>query len=165
MSTRFKNTNGDFVCKHCRQYVSAASFLSGVINRNHCPYCLWSRHVDCYAPGDRLSACKEKMKPIGLTIKRSIKKYAPKSQGELMLIHQCTDCGSVSINRVAADDIPDAVYEVYQGSLRMDAQTRRNLEDSGIRVLADADAALVETRLWGRLSSSPGRVPENLPAS
>src|SRR5512133_632213 len=78
-------TNRDFKCNHCRQHVSAASFLSGVVNRNHCPYCLWSRHLDYYKPGDRLAACKAKMRPVGLTLKATRKKYSPESQGELML--------------------------------------------------------------------------------
>ena len=80
-----------FLCKHCYVYVSSASFLSGVQNRNHCPYCLWSRHLDLYAAGDRLSACKSSMKPIGLTTKVINKKYGY-GRGELMLIHLCTDC-------------------------------------------------------------------------
>ena len=80
-----------FFCKHCNGYVSSAAFLSGVQNRNHCPYCLWSRHLDLYSAGDRLSACKSSMRPIGLTSKATNKKYGP-GRGELMLIHLCTDC-------------------------------------------------------------------------
>ena len=31
---------GDFRCAHCNAIVSSAHMLSGVNNRNHCPYCL-----------------------------------------------------------------------------------------------------------------------------
>ena len=61
--------------RHCHVIVSSAHLLSGVNNRNHCPYCLWSCHLDLYTAGDRLSACKAPMKPIGLTMKRSRNKY------------------------------------------------------------------------------------------
>ncbi len=95
---------GDFKCAHCHVFVSSAHLISGVNNRNHCPYCLWSCHLDLYAAGDRLSACKAPMRPIGLTMKTGRNKYQRESRGELMLVHQCTDCGTLSINRIAADD-------------------------------------------------------------
>jgi hypothetical protein len=114
---------GDFDCCHCRLGVSAEPLLSGVNNRNHCPYCLWSRHVDLRQPGDRLCACKAPMRPAGLTLKRVRKKYAPEGEagtaprGELMLIHHCAACGALSLNRLAADDSPQRVWEVYETSL------------------------------------------------
>ena len=107
MRTYFDDFNADFTCKHCGRYVSARTAISGVVNRNHCPYCLHSRHVDLFKPGDRLCACKGVMAPVGLTVKRSRDKYARGLNGELMLVHRCTACGTLSINRIAADD--DAV--------------------------------------------------------
>ena len=101
---RYVDINTDFTSIHCRNYVSAGYVLSGVQHRNHCPYCLWSRHLDLYKAGDRLAACKAPMQPVGLTIKRRDKKYASMSSGELMLIHLCTDCGKVSINREGYED-------------------------------------------------------------
>jgi hypothetical protein len=51
--TYFNDINADFTCKHCGAFVSALSVASGVINRNHCPFCLYSRHVDLFKAGDR----------------------------------------------------------------------------------------------------------------
>ncbi len=34
-----------------------------------------------------------------------------------MLVHICTDCESVSINRIAADDDPKTILEVFRNSL------------------------------------------------
>src|SRR5271157_3828196 len=96
-----------FECLHCHASVGIASILAG--NRNHCPYCLWSKHVDLNRVGDRLSACKVGMLPIGLTLKRTLKKYCSGKGGELMLIHRCVACASLSINRMAADDDADTV--------------------------------------------------------
>jgi hypothetical protein len=60
--------------------------------------------MDLLAAGDRLSACQAPMRPLGLTLKKSHKKYSRAGSGELMLVHVCTDCGKVAINRIAADD-------------------------------------------------------------
>src|SRR5215475_14044587 len=108
---------GDFRCTHCHNMVSAMRLLSGVNNRNHCPYCLWSCHLDLFVAGDRLSACKGQMKPIGLTMKKSRNKYRLEARGELMLIHQCVECSDISINRIAADDDPDSILSTFQDSL------------------------------------------------
>ncbi len=108
---------GDFDCCHCGRRVSADRLFSGVNHRNHCPYCLWSRHVDLHEAGDRLCACKGPMRPVGLAFKRLHKKYACAQGGELMLVHLCADCGQVSLNRVAADDSPAMLWDVFQASL------------------------------------------------
>ncbi|HOM77885.1 RNHCP domain-containing protein [Patescibacteria group bacterium] len=86
-----------FVCKKCGSVV----FLKapGTRNRNHCPYCLYSLHVD-QEKGDRASQCRGLMAPIG-------KFY--KSDGEEMLVHKCRKCGFVRWNRVAGDDLVEAV--------------------------------------------------------
>jgi hypothetical protein len=112
-----KNTFGDFTCGYCRSFVTSMHMLSGVNNRNHCPYCLWSRHLDLYSAGDRLSACKAGMKPVGLTMKKGRNKYASSPRGELMLVHECVDCESVSINRIAGDDDSETLIAVFHSSL------------------------------------------------
>jgi hypothetical protein len=148
MRNRFIDINADFKCIHCRQHISTNSALSGVINRNHCPYCLHSRHLDLYSAGDRLSACKGAMMPVGLTLKKTHKKYG-NTQGELMLIHCCQECGKVSINRIAADDIAENIYEVFEKSLCMDQETKNYITESGILALQAADLEIVQARLFG----------------
>ena len=139
---------GDFTCLYCHNYVSVQSILSGVHNRDHCPYCLWSKHVDLHQAGDRLAACKAGMQPIGLTVKKTHKKYGA-GQGELMLIHQCTECGKLSLNRIAADDDAGLVFEAFERSTRLDTETHDQLASRGITALKAGDACLVRTRLFG----------------
>ena len=120
---------GDFECGHCRLPVSAAPVLSGVQNRNHCPHCLWSKHVDLRQAGDRLCACKGPMRPVGLALKRTKKKYAPdRARGELMLVHHCAACGAFSLNRIAADDSPPRLWEVFQSSLAQPPEVGEGIE-------------------------------------
>ena len=141
-----------FLCKHCNMYVSSAAFLSGVQNRNHCPYCLWSRHMDLYAAGDRLSACKSPMKPIGLTTKATNKKYGT-GRGELMLIHLCTDCESLSINRIAADDDTQTIFAIFTSAMSLDVLVQRRLQVEDIRLLGEAEREMVRAQLFGQGSS------------
>ena len=92
----------------CKSWVSSSREACGVNHRNHCPFCLVSLHVDQTRAGDRRSACRSRMVAIGLTFKKVSKRYPGEGQGELMLIHRCTGCGKISINRIAADDNPEA---------------------------------------------------------
>jgi hypothetical protein len=138
---------GDFKCAHCHVLVSSAHFLSGVNNRNHCPYCLWSCHLDLYAAGDRLSACKGQMKPVGLTMKNGRNKYRLDKRGELMLVHQCTDCGTLSINRIAADDDPSTIIHIFKASI--ENQVHSLCESHGILMLNANDVDALYKQLYG----------------
>ncbi len=148
--TEYRNLkNRDFECKHCHNLVISAPAIAGVKNRNHCPYCLWSKHVDLHKPGDRLAACKEEMRPVGLTLKSTRDKYAKAETGELMLIHQCVACDSVSINRIAADDDVKQILAVFEDSLDMDSPLKALLQNCGIRILKSKDFEVVQIRLLG----------------
>ena len=148
-------TFGDFKCAHCHTIVSSAHMLSGVNNRNHCPYCLWSCHLDLYAAGDRLSACKAPMKPIGLTMKTGRNKYQRDARGELMLIHQCAECRTLSINRIAADDDSETVMAVFQESLTFGYQMHTQCQENGIVMLKLENTKIVHTQLYGHQSEIP----------
>lgn len=82
-----------FTCGHCQRVVGPLP--SGGHNRNHCPYCLYSRHVDAERSGDRASACKGMMEPIGVF---------ERPNGEEVIVHLCLKCGFERFNRVGADD-------------------------------------------------------------
>ncbi|MCC6944087.1 MAG: RNHCP domain-containing protein [Thermomicrobiales bacterium] len=83
----------EFKCGHCRTFVGPP--ISGGRHRNHCPLCLYSRHVDRQTPGDRLSDCRSLMEPVGTWFRRN---------GEQVIVHQCLGCGETRNCRVAADD-------------------------------------------------------------
>lgn len=147
-SKGLQDTFGDFICLHCRRLVQAHELFSGVRNRNHCPHCLSSRHLDLYEAGDRLAACKGRMQAVALTFKHSGNKYSVDS-GELMLVHVCTECGKVSINRIAADDDNERILQVFRESQRLDRRTREIFAQHGITPLNMQQEQLVLRRLWG----------------
>lgn len=101
-----RNENHPFRCGSCRAFVGQT--VSGGRHRNHCPFCLASRHVDRRRPGDRESSCRAMMPAIGV---------AYRADGEQMLIHRCNGCGAERQNRIAADDDPAAVMRLPLASL------------------------------------------------
>jgi len=84
-------TNHGFVCERCRYSVLP---LAGGGFRNHCPRCLWSKHVD-RVPGDRLASCGGLMAPLSLE---------SDAKRGWMILHRCVRCGFTRRNRAALDD-------------------------------------------------------------
>ena len=58
---RFNRRIEDFTCEHCGTEVHGNGYT------NHCPNCLWSKHVDIN-PGDRAADCGGLMEPIAVEI-------------------------------------------------------------------------------------------------
>ncbi len=85
--------NDPFQCGNCGKQVTPIKY--GGSYRNHCPYCLWSKHVDTDEPGDRQSNCQGMMEPMGVFTRRT---------GEYVLVHKCQKCGLERYNRIAGDD-------------------------------------------------------------
>lgn len=83
-----------FVCKVCGSPIAPEG--AGTKHRNHCPNCLSSLHVDNH-PGDRASLCGGVMEPVSVWVRKN---------GEWAIIHRCRLCGTLSANRIAADDNP-----------------------------------------------------------
>ena len=84
---RFTKNDNSFTCAHCGKEVEPM----GTSSRNHCPFCLWSLHVDIN-PGDRANDCKGQMRPI---------RSEPNSKKGFVIIHKCEKCGEVRRNRAA----------------------------------------------------------------
>ena len=82
--------NQGFICSNCGASVSP---LTNGSYRNHCPLCLWSKHVDV-APGDRASDCLGLMRP---------KRLDQRPGKGLVIMHCCMRCGFSRANRIACD--------------------------------------------------------------
>lgn len=96
-----KNDDG-FVCQNCKKKVKPLGYTS----RNHCPYCLYSVHVD-NNPGDRQNLCKGLMKPIDIEV-NSKKGY--------VIVHKCTLCGEIKKNVCAKDDNQNLILKIISKS-------------------------------------------------
>ena len=83
----FTKNDNSFVCEHCGKEVKPLGYSS----RNHCPFCLWSKHLDIN-PGDRASQCGGLMEPV---------RAEPDPKKGYVIIHKCTKCGELHRNRAA----------------------------------------------------------------
>lgn len=99
----FNRPTDAFLCAHCGTTVPGDAL--GTLQRNHCPRCLRSLHVDITV-GDRRSLCRGVMDPISLWVRHG---------DELALLHRCQRCGLIRSNRIAGDDDMD----VLRGLLRL----------------------------------------------
>lgn len=84
---RFIKNDNSFICENCGKTVLPLGYSS----RNHCPFCLWSLHLDVN-PGDRASDCHGKMEPI---------RVETDSKKGYVIIHRCKKCGEIKRNRSA----------------------------------------------------------------
>ncbi|MBI3231552.1 MAG: RNHCP domain-containing protein [Candidatus Doudnabacteria bacterium] len=83
----FKRKTEDFVCARCGKKVHGTGYT------NHCPDCLYSKHVDVN-PGDREAICGGMMEPVNFEIEK----------GKYVLIHRCQKCGAVKKNKMLPND-------------------------------------------------------------
>ena len=90
-----------FRCTRCG--LDVPMHAPGTAHRNHCPNCLWSRHLDDDTPGDRDADCGSAMEPIAISVR---------GDGEWVLVHRCTRCDVVHLNRSAGDDNPLALLRL-----------------------------------------------------
>ena len=105
----FTEIDEEFICDNCGKKVPNCGKKVpklGYSCRNHCPYCLHSKHVD-KNPGDRQEECHGDLEPIGLEI-NSKKGY--------VIIFKCKKCGAIRKNKAAKDDNMDLIIELSSRS-------------------------------------------------
>ena len=91
----FQKRVENFTCEHCHAVVVGDGYT------NHCPKCLWSKHVDVN-PGDRAEKCGGMMEPV------RIEGATP----DYVLVHRCERCGIERRNKLSASDDMSAVAAI-----------------------------------------------------
>lgn len=99
---KFTMIDEEFTCLVCNKKVKPLKYTA----RDHCPYCLCSKHVDIN-PGDRLCNCLGILKPI----------FVEKSKkDELKIVYKCNKCGEIKKNKMANDDNFEEILRVMKES-------------------------------------------------
>jgi len=93
MNKKFQRCRESFVCLNCGAEIVGNGYT------NHCPYCLWSKHVDIN-PGDRAEHCAGQMQPIKVLLKH----------GKLIIQHRCLKCGIIRNIKASEGDNKDLLY-------------------------------------------------------
>ncbi len=97
LTKRFQRKIENFTCEHCGSAVIGTGYT------NHCPTCLWSKHVDVN-PGDRLATCGGLMEP----------KNVEGTSAEYKIVYVCMRCGFTKRNQVQAEDSVDALISIAE---------------------------------------------------
>lgn len=97
---KFQKKVENFFCLKCGFKVLGDGYT------NHCPKCLWSRHVDIN-PGDRESKCGGMMRPVSVF----------KKGNEYVLVHECEICQLKKRNGVARKDNFQKVIDISSKKL------------------------------------------------
>ena len=93
----FTMRDEEFICENCGQLVNPLGYTA----RDHCPHCLYSKHVDIM-PGDRQNTCKGLLKPIGIE----------KFKDTYKILYKCTSCNEPHKNIMAKDDNMELIIEL-----------------------------------------------------
>ena len=91
----FIKNKENFTCENCGKEIIGDGYT------NHCPDCLWSKHVDVN-PGDRSSNCLGLMEPIAYE----------RVGDEISLVHQCKLCGHKKKNKSSETDNFDTLLKI-----------------------------------------------------
>ena len=94
---KFNMIDENFICDYCGMNVDKLNYSA----RDHCPHCLYSKHVDIM-PGDRANSCLGLLKPIG------IEKY----KNTYKIIYKCSKCNQLHKNVMANDDNYDLIVKL-----------------------------------------------------
>jgi hypothetical protein len=97
MAKKFIKKIENFVCEHCGASVVGNGYT------NHCPTCLWSKHVDIH-PGDRASTCQGLMRPVRVE----------KDKDEFRICFKCLKCGLEYRNKLSANDNFEIALEIQK---------------------------------------------------
>lgn len=84
---RFRKNDSGFICLHCGKEV----LPNEVTSRDHCPFCLYSIHVDRF-PGDRANPCRGELVPISAE---------PHPKKGFVILYKCKKCGQKVRNKAA----------------------------------------------------------------
>ena len=87
---QFTKRDEEFICENCVSQVEKLGYTS----RDHCPKCLYSKHVD-KLPGDRSENCHGILRPIQVELSNK-KGY--------VIVYKCDKCGEIRKNKAAIDD-------------------------------------------------------------
>ena len=92
----------EFICENCNKKIKKLGYTA----RDHCPFCLYSKHVDIN-PGDRLNTCRGQLRPIGIE----------KFKDTFKILYKCKKCGTLHKNIVAKDDDVNKIIEISKQDL------------------------------------------------
>lgn len=92
------------------------------------------------------------MKPVALAFKNyEINPFTGRGGGELMLIHQCTNCNNLSPNRIAGDDNEYQILCVLKESIDLNKILANQLKKLGLILITSKNKEEALVSLFGTI--------------
>ncbi|MCV6599834.1 MAG: RNHCP domain-containing protein [Alphaproteobacteria bacterium] len=101
MSKKFTRVIEDFECGNCGATVKGNGYT------NHCPNCLYSKHVDIN-PGDRACNCHGLMKPTSVE----------QTRDGFVIIQECQKCGHIRRQKSSPDDNFETMLKINKNRIK-----------------------------------------------
>lgn len=98
MGRKFTKIDEAFICENCGSKIEPLGYTC----RDHCNYCLHSKHVDIN-PGDREEECHGDLEPIRVELD---------SKKGYVIIYKCKKCGAIRKNKAVEDDNMNLIIEL-----------------------------------------------------
>ncbi len=92
----------DFECLKCGRQVIGDGYT------DHCPGCLWGKHVDREIPGDRVSDCGGLLEPVGASYEK----------GEFRVYYKCEKCSHKFVVKEGKNDDRECLMGLVAGKDR-----------------------------------------------
>lgn len=90
------------------------------------------------------------MEPVALAFKNyEINPFTNRGSGELMLIHQCVNCGQISPNRIAGDDNEYQILSILEDSFNLDTHLISKIKNLRINIITPEKKEEVLISLFG----------------
>lgn len=96
---KFQKRKEDFICDNCKENVRGDGYT------DHCPRCLWSKHLDI-SPGDRREKCSGSMKPITVKV----------VGGKNIIYYCCLACGAIRRVKATEEDSVEEIIKLTKNS-------------------------------------------------
>jgi hypothetical protein len=97
-SSRFSRKIENFTCEVCGTKVAGSGYT------DHCPHCLWSKHVDIN-PGDRNSNCHGLLEPL----------RTENTRNGFYIKYRCEKCKVNKKFGAAKDDNQELLFQLSEG--------------------------------------------------
>ena len=95
MTKKFQRTIENFICENCGAKIIGNGYT------DHCPKCLWGKHVDVN-PGDRAASCGGPMEPMAVSVKNQAYRIE----------YRCQRCGHRFTVKATKADNMEAIIEL-----------------------------------------------------
>ncbi len=91
----------NFWCNNCGVEVVGDGYT------DHCPNCLWGKHVDDKIPGDRGNKCRGAMRPVGVVYEKE----------GFRIYYECQRCGHKFRVREGVGDNREELIKLASGEI------------------------------------------------